>query len=685
MSTYKKLTTVCAAVVLAFGLAACGGGDDTVMDTEPDPPPPTPYEMAMTNIAAAENAADAQAAYDAVKGDVTAAQGDDLQAAVDARIAMFEAAMRAMEQRAALMMAAGAIDTSDLSTADAVVAANAAIAALKAAIAAAADVDDTSMYQTMVDNAEMAVATAEGQMELDGRIMVQTAAITGAAMTLEAALGAFSGTPTAAEIEAAETALAALSAAIEAAVDVADADKAPHNTAVANASGQIVVAKAARMAADEAEAERQRIAEAEAEAERLKAEAEAAAERTAMGKLLKRALGTTPLAQLATDADTSHTLTATSLTLGIPDPDNVGQAIAGQRMAAGASAGSLGGWAGTHYAHTNAGTRVSNSAIVYNNRAAPTVKPFASSATVGTADLTEGTNYVAATRTVTLGDLDATTDVKGDDFPTAGSTTYTADTVTNAVVIRGTYQGAPGNYRCIGNACAATAGTGGAVDLSAGWFFVHDSGAMTSKADANYLYFGWWLQKDKDDEPTSASAFTGVVGDVDGDQAFASPLDLTGSATYVGAAAGKFAISDPLTGGDAGHFTADATLTAKFGPAETAGNGITGTLDNFMANEEAAPWSVSLLHADLNAAGGTVPVNDPNTAGVDESMDMTVWSIDGSSAAADGTWNAQLYDEKPGNAPTGDGSNVATSVTGTFQSHFGSTHTMVGAFGATKE
>ena len=218
------------------------------------------------------------------------------------------------------------------------------------------------------------------------------------------------------------------------------------------------------------------------------------------------------------------------------------------------------------------------------------------------------------------------------------------------------------------------------------WVFVHDSGAMTSQPDANYLVFGWWLQKDKDDEPTLASAFMYEAGDVDGGETLADPLGLTGTATYTGHAAGKFAVSDPLHGGDAGHFTADATLTARFGTAATEtdnnNNGLSGTLDNFMANDESVPWSVSLLRANFTTAGATVAFDDPDTSGVDESMDQTVWSIDGNSAAADGTWSAQLYDELPGAAPDGDGSNVATSVIGTFQSTFGSTHTMVGGFGA---
>ena len=44
-----------------------------------------------------------------------------------------------------------------------------------------------------------------------------------------------------------------------------------------------------------------------------------------------------------------------------------------------------------------------------------------------------------------------------------------------------------------------------------------------------------------------------------------------------------------------------------------------------------------------------------------------------------------MYDETPGDAPGGDGSNVPTTVIGTFYSEFGSIGRMAGAFGATKQ
>ena len=116
-----------------------------------------------------------------------------------------------------------------------------------------------------------------------------------------------------------------------------------------------------------------------------------------------------------------------------------------------------------------------------------------------------------------------------------------------------------------------------------------------------------------------------MVGEADlvlGDGVVTSLIDLTGTATYTGAAAGKFAISDPIfaisdptVDDNSGHFTADATLTAKFGASADAksANGLTGTIDNFVLNDadEVTPWSVTLLRrgwgaADDDAVGVTV-------------------------------------------------------------------------------
>ncbi len=412
-------------------------------------------------------------------------------------------------------------------------------------------------------------------------------------------------------------------------------------------------------------------------------------EMAAAGKALKSALGANPLATLDNTATALTTTLSVDQTQGTlsADPPAV-------TLRAGDSAGSLGDWAGMNYAAKNAGTGVSNSAVVYTNRAAPKTYPIATRyADTGNIPASGGT-YAAGTGgkgTLTLAAASPDSNIKADMFPTAGEKTFTPAEGATEILVPGTYHGASGTYRCIGTCTATVTATG--ISLSDAWSFAHGAGAMVSVADANYLFFGWWLTKDKDDMPTAASAFTGTAGTAP--TALTGVNAIVGSATYSGHAAGKYAINDPLNGGDAGHFTADATLTAKF---SGSGAGITGTIDNFMANDKAVPWSVALNNRTF-ATGATeaipTPGNNISETGAITSLDnttvtpnvndsrTTVWSIDGNAAPASGTWTGQMYDEAQGAAT--DGSNVPTTVLGRFQSEFGSTHSMVGAFGATKQ
>ena len=249
---------------------------------------------------------------------------------------------------------------------------------------------------------------------------------------------------------------------------------------------------------------------------------------------------------------------------------------------------------------------------------------------------------------------------------------------------------------CAGTCSSTNDGEGGPSALGGTWHFKPDTGAMVHQPDEHYLYYGWWVSKDKDGDPTAASAFTGRAGtEGAGDSldpgwaaAFADAA-LTGSATYAGHAAGKFAVDNPLDGtGSGGHFTADASLSAKFS-GET-GVGITGTINNFRLNDasEDAGWSVSLHLATFGDAGTfATPTADVAATDADETKGTT-WSIGGNSAARSGTWSGTMYDELPGgtgDTPPGDGSNIPTTVTGKFYSEFSTIGRMVGAFGADKQ
>ena len=83
-----------------------------------------------------------------------------------------------------------------------------------------------------------------------------------------------------------------------------------------------------------------------------------------------------------------------------------------------------------------------------------------------------------------------------------------------AFTTQGTYDGAPGEFRCTGTCTSTNDGKGSPSALDGIWHFKPDAGAnaMAHQPDAHYLYYGWWVSKDKDGMPTAASAFTGRFG-----------------------------------------------------------------------------------------------------------------------------------------------------------------------------
>ena len=256
MTLWKNLVV---ALVAAFALAACSSSSDTAAPTPPDPGP-SAYQMALDKINAATTGEAAQAAVDEAAGGVTGAELLELQAKADAHMEELATMDRAEAQKMELTTAAGMIDTSDLSTQEAVDAAGDAIAALKAALAEATDVSDAdkAMYQSQVDAAEAAAMTAQSALDTEGSMMVQREAISNAVMAARAAVGAVNDDSTDADLMTADDAIAALRAAIAGAADLPEGD-----ATVASGQGtldtlviQLDSAKTSRqMAMDEAAAE----------------------------------------------------------------------------------------------------------------------------------------------------------------------------------------------------------------------------------------------------------------------------------------------------------------------------------------------------------------------------------------------------------------------------------------------
>ena len=646
---------------------------------------------------------------------------EKLDATVDVTVAK-RAVARAQEtltanignQRTALTEAGaalGGIDLDDLDTAKKIAAANEAIAALRTALEAATHLGDAerATYQTQLDAATETVRTAQTGLDRDGRMTAQRAAITSAVTMARTAVNGVTNDSTDSEVSAADQAIADLEAAIDGAVDLpaGDTDVASAQGTLATLKAQLSTAKTARTTylANKAN-------------EDMKA-------MTALGKAMYAALAgtggnTNALANLS-----SATATLGTAGLTINAAENAGSltgAIASVTLKAGDSAGSLGGWKGMDYALTTGtgNSKITNEARVYTNQGAPKTQPF--SGTGGkyalrssqTGDDAVQNGYLANADNSGALDVSATpTDrakVMSPTFNHSGTVQHPVPDRANAVYVRGTYDGAAGEFRCTA-ACSVTNNGSGAPSAMGGtWWFKPDTGAMVSTPDGHYLYFGWWVSKDKDGNPTAASAFARRFGTEPGnstdglDPAWSGSYEttagsetITGEATYVGHAAGKYAINNVLQGtGHGGHFTADAELQAKFSGTNP---GVTGTIDNFRLNDgnEDPGWSVSLNNNNLvsntvdadgaanwGSNGAIESAENYSATPVDDSL-TTVWSINDNAAPASGTWSGTMYDEMPGNPPGGDGSNIPTTVTGTFYSEFSTIGRMVGAFGADKQ
>ena len=354
-----------------------------------------------------------------------------------------------------------------------------------------------------------------------------------------------------------------------------------------------------------------------------------------------------------------------------------------------------------------------NTIVVYSDRGA----------TGGTMFLDTYDGMIAAdgTRTYDIGAPDNTNDevewanVKRTDTLAGpglkpGSTMFT-----------GSVMDVPGTFSCVAVAtsiCTAPPRhTDGAVDLGTSgtdnvtglWKFVPDDpSARIAGADSEYLTFGWWLMKDEAGMPASLQLIANAMGMGAGANMEDPRTDtnteggvLRGTATYKGAAAGKYAIASTTDESyEGGHFTAMATIEADFDVDNTPtvtdnpltegnqrdGIKLSGMIDNFMTGDVSRPdWMVKLM-ADGNVPSdgvatdenrGLQPVADLVTDLVDAATVLsTEWTV-GTAQVGVGAW-----------VPTFSGTETGTShpkaVTGTFNASLGAASRLEGAFGANK-
>ena len=245
------------------------------------------------------------------------------------------------------------------------------------------------------------------------------------------------------------------------------------------------------------------------------------------------------------------------------------------------------------------------------------------------------------------------------------------------------FRDAPGTLTCGGTGdCTATLDADGDITaVAGGWIFTPDSGATIDVPDADYLNYGFWLQRTTDsgdavtynEVETFAGSSVAASGDVG---------SVLGSATYSGGAVGVYvretydSTDGSVDTATSGHFKADANLMATFGQVpvsdtDTTGtiapnllNTLSGTINNFeLSNGEANDWAVNLQ--------GTITTSDGTVA------DGTA-SGGGDEGAFRATFHGDVTADAEGNVPH------PGSVVGEFNANFGN-GLVAGGFGARRD
>ena len=264
----------------------------------------------------------------------------------------------------------------------------------------------------------------------------------------------------------------------------------------------------------------------------------------------------------------------------------------------------------------------------------------------------------------------------------------------------GTYNGAMGTYRCDddSNDCTVTVNAKGAVTgITGDWVFTPDAGATSDVADANYLQYGFWLQRTTDAdgvlEYNEVETFAEATGHPEtGDSDL---RDVVGSATYEGGSVGvyvKNVLDDQanIVSATSGHFSADVELNATFGGGNVAVNNqftIEGTVTDFVLQHgEENDWAVKLGLADFS---GRAAENEPGKSAPGSSHTNTFNGVaTGDSTAAAGSWNGTFYGSSASgdhdmDTTTADTSPQPVAVIGEFNANF-TDGTAAGAFGANR-
>ena len=222
------------------------------------------------------------------------------------------------------------------------------------------------------------------------------------------------------------------------------------------------------------------------------------------------------------------------------------------------------------------------------------------------------------------------------------------DNTNDQVSLPGTFDGAQGRYICApdggGTSCSVTVSPAGVYGFGADtWTFTPNAGQTAYSEDGSYLTFGWWMSEPAKSTGTYSFDLIGTGSTAyaiaASDSADTTGVGVTGDAVYTGNAAGRYVVGE-----EAGAFTADATLTAKFENATTAGS-ISGSINNFQGGaDDMSGWSVALKKitlSDLSAAFASATTGAPaNTAS--SSFNGTVATL--GDVTAHGRWSGRFFE-----------------------------------------
>ena len=613
-------------------------------------------EMALAEAATAAEAAKMMALADAA----TAAEAVKMMALADAATAAEAAKMMALADAATAAEAAKAMALAEAATA--------AEAALETALADAATLagEDKAEAVRLAEEAHMTALAAAKTAADDAQAMALAAAKTAAddaqAMALAAAKTAADDAQAMALAAAKTAADDAQAMALAAAKTAADAKLMAANNGLVAALQELNLDPASDTMSVEYQIAantttlKDALAKIREEARTALTEA-ARKEKIAREVAVNTAIGANRVGDSANVFPTGITVQAvTRNAAGMVTVDVNG--AADDVYAGGETTAGSGDWNSVTLTKTDAGTEATDTVVFYTDIEAPSDKLL--TAQYEQTELDDALNADRVEKAASAG------------FPSASDTDweYTGETDGRAKTVTGTFDGVPGQFTCTADACTVMTDDKGKLIASEGWRFtpVSPLTATVKDPDVAYAYFGWWLNKPKANvDEHDVEVFAGGTAEHEAEVNEA----IEGTATYAGPAAGKYVTKTFSAGvhsdSGVGHFTAKASLTAKFGAATGLVGTIGGSVTGFVLDDTtAASWKVTLEDATLQ--GGDATFNG-----------LSEVDFGGGATTNDaGTWQGSFYGAGATDADAPD------TVTGTFDA-LTDNASVIGGFGATKQ